>query len=484
MKNLVFITALMTCAALPTLSHAGEKEDQLIDSIVSAYGGDALTNMRNYHIFERYLTPAIGQSHTPALTEVGKSTVSLLVETSTGKAVIDRWGEGRAGAFQGSTISDGTKAHNINYQQQTYGDADNADAHIFAGGTMRTADTILAYELNKVKNEATLGDDESYLGRPHHVLTMPFPQSPDLHLYVDAKTYLISKMVRKNPNLGNLDYVFSDYKEHNGIRYASSTVFTIAGTPTLISTERTLKFNQNLADNAFALPTNFKAEGERIDASEMDANKLSSNAYHVGANGAFSLFIDTSMGIVAAGGYAGLANRFQHFQKASDNHKPLSYQIVTHHHSDHIGGLGDAISLGAKIVTVSDNIDAVSEAITPTPDARDFYTVGTKTTFGEGRRRVDVYEVSTIHSESFLLTYVPADKLIFIADHYGSPFANGTPNANQNSVDMLAAIDTLKIDVKKISTAHNKRIFTMKNLRDSVAAYKPVTCLGQRPVCS
>jgi hypothetical protein len=132
---------------------------------------------------------------------------------------------------------------------------------------------------------------------------------------------------------------------------------------------------------------------------------------------------------------------------------------------------------------VKENVSSIKENVSTTPDARDIFTVGKRTTFGEGRGRVEVYEVSTIHAASFLLTYVPADKIIFIANHMGSPFAKATPVAGSGTVDMLKALDALEIDVKKIATAHNARIFSIKDMRDSVAAYQPSSPSGNRPVC-
>jgi metal-dependent hydrolase (beta-lactamase superfamily II) len=43
------------------------------------------------------------------------------------------------------------------------------------------------------------------------------------------------------------------------------------------------------------------------------------------------------------------------------NHKQLRYQVVTHHHQDHLGGLNEAIDLGATLVTVEDNVNAITD---------------------------------------------------------------------------------------------------------------------------
>lgn len=482
MNNLVK-GALTLVIALPMAAFAGEKEDELIAKITSAYGGDSLVNLSSFSVEEHYLGPTTGQSNSPALTEVNKSVQFLLVDVANGKASYDTWNVGRSGGFQNATVTNGEKAHNINYQTRTYGEANNADVYAFAGGTMRTSDAILVHELNKVKDKATLGEDATHMNRLHHTITMPFPLSPDLKLFVDAETFMISRMLRVNPQLGNLDYVFSDYQSDNGVKYAASTNFSIAGAPNLISTKRELKFNFDVAEDAFAIPGDFAAEGERIDTSEMLVNKISDRVMHVGQGGGYSMFVDTSMGVVGAGGYPALQARFDRYQSESKNYAPLSYQVVTHHHSDHVGGIPEAVALGARIITVEENREAIKSNTNPAPDDRDFMMVGKRTTLGQGRERVEIYEVSTIHADSFLVTYVPADKVVFIADHMGSPYVSGTPVANPNTVDMLKALDALGIDVKKIATAHSARIFTIKDMRDSVAAYKPTSCEGGRPAC-
>jgi len=483
MRRLTTVLTIMLCC-LPLYSAAGEKENELIDKIIAVYGGDALVNLTSYTVSERYSSITIGQNHSPAMTEIGQNALVLTRDIKNNNAVYDTWGTNRNGGFQGSTITDGEKAQTINYQLGTHGDANSADPYAFAGGTMRTSDAVLVYELSKVKEEAKLLQDEHYMNRAHRVLTMPFPLSADLKLYVDAQTFLISKMTRNNPQFGDLDYVFAQHQKRDGIYYATQMNFFIAGVPNLISTHRDAAFNFSVPLDTFSIPQDFTQESDRIDTSEMLVNKISDRVFHIGQDGGFSIFMDTNTGIVAAGGYAALTARFARFKQESKNYKPLAYQVVTHHHNDHIGGMGEAISLGARLVTVDDNVQTIKDAVTPTPTERDFLQIDSRVTFGEGRNRVEVYEVSTIHAARFLVTYVPSEKLVFIADHMGSPFVQGTPIANPATLDMLTALEGLNIDIRKIATAHNARIFSMQDMRDSVANFTSATCAGKRPVCN
>lgn len=273
----------------------------------------------------------------------------------------------------------------------------------------------MAYELNKAKDKAVLKDDVFYVNRRHHVISMPFPSSSDLNLYIDAKTSLISKMVRQIASVGDLSYVFSGHTKVGDLTSDTSINFFVDGQPSIISTEHSLMFNQSIDASSVALPDGLR--------------------------------------------------------------------IVTHHHSDHIGGLGEAVQLGARLLTVADNIDTIKQSISPATDQGSFYQSGARSTLGSGRERIEVYEVSTSHAASFLVMYAVAEKTVFIADHFGSPFAKGLPTANLSSVEMLNQLEKLDIDIDKISTAHNARIFTIKELRDSAAAYKEVVCSAKRPVC-
>ncbi len=467
---------------MPLMVSAGEKEEQLIGQVTEAYGGDALRNLSSYTNNKKMIASSIGQSRTHELDNLAINNLYLAVDLKNKRARTDTLFDGRGGVFQVATITHGEKAWNLNYQANTYGVAQNADIYVIAGGSMRTNDAVLAYELSKSKDKAKYSGEVDYMNRLHEKIEIPFPSSQDLTLYIDKETHLISRMTRMNPQLGLLDYVFSDMSEHNGIKYALKTDFFIAGVANLITTSNESQFNIDIAPSEFEIPSDMIEEGERTDTSEMEAFRFSDDVYHVGQGGGFSIFINTPEGIIAAGGYPGLVDRLNLFRSKSGNHKRLKYQIVTHHHQDHLGGINEAVDLGANIVTVETHLDAIKSGVVNSGDAI-FVKVADKMTFGEGKSRVEIYDVATIHSAHFLVTYVPSQKLVFIADHLNSPYKTGIPTANLNTVTMYEALSKLNLKIKKIAIAHGSRIFTMKEMKQSVDAYKAFGCLDDRPVC-
>jgi glyoxylase-like metal-dependent hydrolase (beta-lactamase superfamily II) len=216
----------------------------------------------------------------------------------------------------------------------------------------------------------------------------------------------------------------------------------------------------------------------------MVVNRLSKGVYHVGQGNGFSIFVDTPDGVIGCGGYAGLAQRFERFQQESGSHRPLRYQVVSHHHTDHLGGMGEALDMGAMLVTVPDNIEPIKQASDRDPESGRFLTMGERMTLGSGDQRVELYNVSTTHANNYLLFYVPGVRTLFMADHFNTPYEEGAPVANLNTVSMNEALEPLDINYKKIVTAHGARVYSTGDFVASVKAYRDFDCPQDRPLCS
>ncbi len=488
MNRLTQITAAVFCTLLASSVSAQEAAkvdvNALIDAVAEAYGGSALMGIENYRITEHYISPAFGQSWAPDMTNIGYTNQEFVHEISSGKVYFESWFGGRSGVFPTLTISDGEKAHAVNLQTNTYGDAASADPYVIAGGTMRTTDTLLALELIKAKDKAQHAGTTVYLNRTHELVKMPFPQSPELTLYIDSETHLINRMTRENPQLGLLDYAFAEHEKKNGIVRATNVNFLLGDQPNLIGAARKIEFNTSLAADQFTMPSGLEQEGVRINGAEMVVNRLAKNVYHIGQNGAYSIFVDTGREIVGCGGYAGLRQRLARFREETGSHLPLGYQVVSHHHVDHLGGMPEALDLGATLVTVSANIDPITEAAKREVESGRFLTVNERMTLGEGNGRVEIYNVSTLHSVSNLLVYVPSARTVFMADHFNSPYEKGVPVANANTMSMNAALEDVDIGYKKIVTAHGARVFSAGDFSASVKAYRDYDCPDDRPLCS
>jgi flavorubredoxin len=89
-----------------------------------------------------------------------------------------------------------------------------------------------------------------------------------------------------------------------------------------------------------------------------------------------------------------------------------------------------------------------------------------------------------VHSRSNLLFYVPATRTVFMADHFGSPYAEGVPAATRNTVSMAEALEPLELNYNRIVTAHNARVYTARDFERSVQSFRDFDCPDDRPLCS
>jgi hypothetical protein len=64
MNRLMLSVCTLALASLSAgvFGETGTNTDELIEAVKQAYGGDALMNISNYSITERYTAPATGQS--------------------------------------------------------------------------------------------------------------------------------------------------------------------------------------------------------------------------------------------------------------------------------------------------------------------------------------------------------------------------------------------------------------------------------------
>jgi len=138
---------LLTLLATVPCSHAEEMPEGLIDGIIAAYGGEAITNLESFMLFERYLAPATGQSHTPALENIDVVTQHVIFDIESENVRFDGLFDSRSGLSQNAVVVNGEDAWNINYRDMTFSEATNTTAYSLAGGMMRTNDALLAHRL-------------------------------------------------------------------------------------------------------------------------------------------------------------------------------------------------------------------------------------------------------------------------------------------------------------------------------------------------
>ena len=150
--------------------------------------------------------------------------------------------------------------------------------------------------------------------------------------------------------------------------------------------------------------------------------------------------------------------------------KPLRYLINSHQHFDHSGGVRAAAAEGAIIVTHAGNVPyyerafALQSKIAPDQFARSgkkakFKAVQDNLVLTDGARTIEIHRIKgSVHNDTFLMVYLPAEKLLIEADAYTPQAPNAPPPSppNPNNVNLVENIERLKLTIDKILPLHGR----------------------------
>lgn len=467
---------------LSDIAWAGEKEKLIIDRTIAAYGGNKLLAIKTMTVEDKYKGFRFGQSHSPEEVDLVDYHSSVSIDLANQRKSF-QWIRGNTDYYSiMHQLFDGSKGYRIDHRARRLSESSSLSYATADRRHLYFLDTALVLMLHKVREQASYVGFVSFRGVNHDKISLTAEGHPQMTLYIDQETGLISKMQRPHWQPGQFyNYNFSLYEQKQGIQYASSTYVTRNGQPYNISTSRKVKFNTNI-DKLFELPSDYGEEAPSIDFSEMSVNKIADNTYLAGKNWGFSIFVDAGDYFIAAGGYAGLTERFQAVKDFLGIDKPLKYQVVSHHHLDHIGGMKEAEALGVTFITVKAHIDSLLQIIEKDLPASRFAIVDNIASFADGLLKVIDYPNG--HSTHNLMSYFPASKTFFSADFYYSRQQQGAPDGHEGLKKFEAKLRKNGLDVKYFAAAHSGRVLTAADFETSLRQIgKPSVCPKDWAIC-
>lgn len=150
--------------------------------------------------------------------------------------------------------------------------------------------------------------------------------------------------------------------------------------------------------------------------------------------------------------------------------KPVRYVVNSHSHFDHSGGLRGAVAEGATIVAQAQSKAYFEKAFaTPNTIAIDKLArsgrkatvmgVGEKLVMKDATRTVELHRIKgTDHVDTFLMAYLPREKLLIEADAYTPLAPNAAPPSPPNAyhVNLVENIERLKLSVDRILPLHGR----------------------------
>lgn len=142
--------------------------------------------------------------------------------------------------------------------------------------------------------------------------------------------------------------------------------------------------------------------------------------------------------------------------------KPLTQIVNSHHHFDHTGGIRAAIAEGLTVITHQGNTaffeevakrphTIVPDALAMNPRPLTVEGVGDERVLTDGTMTVNLYPVTTAHSQSMLVAYFPRQRLLVEADAY-------TPGGavQMYAGEFLAALKPRNLRIDRVVPLHGK----------------------------
>ncbi|MGK2925721.1 MAG: MBL fold metallo-hydrolase, partial [Lysobacterales bacterium] len=411
----------------------------VIDAAVEAYGGtEALDALQTVAQKQNFTTYATGQSRKPGPPwDEGKASNFNAIDLENEIFVNHNAGEGGGFVFDQGVIINDDKSWQLNHFAGTAAPLAEPDYDTQSGPFIRVTAPLLIKQLLARRQAAHWLGEAEVDGRMHDIVTLVMETGPGLALYFDRQNHMLTRMERALPPFGQVEYQFLDYATSDGVPFNQTLRLFVNGEPNLVLEVLETQVNQPL-DRWLEVPATL----ERVAAVRPDAlasQEIDEGVFLIGGNGTYSLFVEMADHVVAIEGTTVVPDAIKELRKQVPD-KPIRYGVLTHHHSDHIPGAAAYAQEGATIVTFKENETLVREAAKD-PDAK-LQFVDQRLSLSDGSRTVEFHDIGpTPHAEHILIAYLPAEGIIFEADHFPQPPTGGIPPAVPATVAFARALD-------------------------------------------
>lgn len=298
--------------------------------------------------------------------------------------------------------------------------------------------------------------------------------------------YLVERVESRLPDavLGEVSAVttFSDYRDYGGVKFPSRIRQSQGGHPTL---DVAVKEVQPNAPADIQVPDPVRAAAERVTT-----DQVAEGVWFVAGGSHNSAVIEMKDHLILV---EAPLNEMRTLPVLAEVKKlapgkPIRYAINSHAHFDHSGGVRTAAGDGATIVTQARNKAFFEKTLaTPSTIAPDHLaksgrkarveSVGEKRTISDGTRTVELYRIGeSHHTDSFLMVYLPKEKLLIQADGYTPGPPNAPPpapgQANPNNVNLVENLERMNLKVERIMPLHG-RVVPLAELYTAVGGRPP-----------
>lgn len=284
------------------------------------------------------------------------------------------------------------------------------------------------------------------------VVDVTTAQGDKFTLFVDSGTKLPSKVVSMTSNNTNwplgdvaIETSFANYTDVDGLklpgRITSKTdKFTTADIQVSKNT-----VNGDVGD--LAAPEAAKsAAAPDLPAPMVTAQEIGKGIWYLAGQSHHSVLVEFAdhLALIEAPQNEARTGAVLAKVKQVKPDKPLKYVVNTHHHFDHSGGVRRAMAEdGVTIITHAGNkafLEDIAkrqstlypDTLGKSPKTPTIVGVTGKYELKDATRSVEIYPIPNLHSDTMLIVYFPAERLLIEADLYNPPAppaANAPPPA-------------------------------------------------------
>ena len=271
-----------------------------------------------------------------------------------------------------------------------------------------------------------------------------------------------------DPVMGDTAVVttYSDYRDFSGIRFPTRIRQTAAGAPVL---DIEVKEVQPNAAVSISVPEVVRARKENVAA-----EKAAEGVWHLtgGSHNSAAIEMKDYVILVEAPLYDGRALAVIQEVRRLAPGKPIRYVVNSHNHFDHSGGLRAAAGEGAAIIAQAQSKAWYEKAFAnPNRIAPDHLAksgrkvkvvpVNDRLVLDDGSRKVEIHRIRpSDHVDTFLMVYLPAEKLLIQADAFtpGAPNAPPPKQPNPNHTNLIENVERLKLQVERHLPLHGRMV--------------------------
>lgn len=452
-------------------------ESSIKEKVRMAYGGAKLSSLKTVRIRSERGLAWPGQGQTADFVEFASDRFEIKLDLKANEGSVERYTNQNGNVYSGreTTVPEGIAI--INYFTNTYFiEKDDVFTDYF-DWVFRSTDLLLAYSFVNDPHDVLVLTPQMYQGIVYERVSFKtLPDAPSGTIYIDQKTGLIARYFMQRP-YGTANTLFSAYKHDDDIPYASQTMSF--RNDKLVRYELNVDVEVNLVKaSTFSIESTLSPQPEQVDTSKMSVDEIAEKVFHVGQLGAYSTFVDAGDYIIGFNAYEGLSERFAAFQDIQESKKPLKFMILSHHHSDHLVGVPDAIALGATIVSTPMTLKVLQSD--KTLDSGKFLRLGLKTTLGP----INIHVIETNHVVEMAIGYMPDQKVLYQDDHFAGDNKDSVSRINQSDLVLQDNVKALGLEINWLLSGHSRKAETWSAFKAAAAeTFLGDICPNDRRIC-